>query len=203
MPATGHAAPVALPFQLELPPAAPLEERLDRAVRRVVDEHGSRLGRRLEPRRDVDRVAERGVLDPRPAPTSPDHDRSRRGADPDAEALGAPAAPHLARVLLHLADDAERAANGPLGVVLAVVGAPKNASTPSPARSLTWPPSDSTSPTIRATASPTTSFTSSGSSRSPSAVEPTTSAKTAVRTFRSSRTLASGLGLVLLRHATF
>jgi len=35
---------------------------------------------------------------------------------------------------------------------------------------------------------PTTSLTSSGSSRSASAVEPTTSAKTAVRTFRSSRT---------------
>ena len=69
-----------------------------------------------------------------------------------------------------------------------VVGAPKNASTPSPARSLTCPPSDSTSPTIRATASPTTCFTSSGSTRSASAVEPTMSAKTAVTTFRSSRT---------------
>src|SRR3954467_6034272 len=69
-----------------------------------------------------------------------------------------------------------------------VVGAPKKARTPSPARSLTCPARDSTSPTIRATASPTTSLTSSGSSRSASAVEPTTSAKTAVRTFRSSRT---------------
>src|SRR6266404_2765240 len=42
---------------------------------------------------------------------------------------------------------------------------------------------------MRATASPTTSFTSSGSRRSASAVEPTTSANSAVRTLRSSRTV--------------
>src|SRR5207245_9304439 len=68
---------------------------------------------------DVDRVAESRVLDPRAgADLSHDH-RTGRGTDAHTEALGTPAAPHLARVLLHLTDDAESAANGPLGVVLA------------------------------------------------------------------------------------
>ena len=53
-----------------------------------------------------------------PAPTSPTTTGAGRRSDPDAEALGTPAAPHLAGVLLHLADDAERAADGALGVVL-------------------------------------------------------------------------------------
>ena len=67
------------------------------------------------------------------------------------------------------------------------VGAPKSASTPSPARSLIVPPNDSTAVMIRAIASPTISFSSSGSSRSASAVDPTRSANTAVTTRRSSR----------------
>ena len=71
-------------------------------------------------------------------------------------------------------------------------GAPKSASTPSPARSLTVPPNASTAPTIRPTASPTTSFSSSGSRRSPSAVDPTRSAKRAVTNRRSSRIAAPG-----------
>jgi hypothetical protein len=84
----------------------------------VVDENCSRLGGRLETRGDVDGVAEGGVLDPRAcADLAHDHGPRRR-ADPHAEALGAPAAAHLARILVHLADDAERAADGPLGVVL-------------------------------------------------------------------------------------
>ena len=45
-------------------------------------------------------------------------DRPGRDADPNPEAFGAPAAPHLECVLLHLADDAECTAHGPLGVVL-------------------------------------------------------------------------------------
>ena len=67
------------------------------------------------------------------------------------------------------------------------VGAPKSASTPSPARSLIVPPKDSMAAMIRAIASPTISFSSSGSSRSARAVEPTRSANTAVTTRRSSR----------------
>lgn len=65
-------------------------------------------------------------------------------------------------------------------------GAPKSASTPSPARSFTVPPYASTAPMIRVTASFTTSLRSSGSSRSASAVEPTRSANIAVTTRRSS-----------------
>jgi len=72
----------------------------------------------------------------------------------------------------------------------------EKASTPSPARSFTRPPSRSTSATIRATASPTTRRSSSASSRSPSEVEPTRSAKSAVTTLRSSRnSMLTGLFL--------
>src|SRR5947209_9784684 len=67
------------------------------------------------------------------------------------------------------------------------MGAPKRASTPSPARSFTVPPNSSTVWTIRATASPTMSLTSSASRRSASAVEPARSANRAVMTLRSSR----------------
>src|SRR4029079_1182570 len=62
---------------------------------------------------------ERRVLDPGTAADLPHDDRAGRGADPDPEALRAPAAPHFAGGLLQLADDRERAADGPLGVVLA------------------------------------------------------------------------------------
>ena len=109
---------VALPLELELLPVAPVEEILDRAVRRVVDQHGARLGGGLQPRRDVHGVAEGGVLDPCSGADLPEHHRTGGSSDSDAEALGAPAAPHLASVLLHLADDAERAADSTLGVVL-------------------------------------------------------------------------------------
>src|SRR5207244_464037 len=47
-----------------------------------------------------------------------DHHRAGREADPDAEALRAPAAPHLARVLVHLGDDAKGAPHATFGVVL-------------------------------------------------------------------------------------
>ena len=110
--------PLALPLQLELQPLAPLEQAPDRAMRRVVDEDGARRGRRLQPRRDVHGVAKGCVLDPRTGADLPHHDGAGRGSHPDAEALDPPATPHLARVLLHLADDAERAADAPLGVVL-------------------------------------------------------------------------------------
>src|SRR5207342_1098063 len=92
---------------------------LDRAVRGLVDENGSRIGCRLQPSRDVHRVAERGVLDARPGSDLAEDDRPGRDTDPNAEALGSPAAPHLAPVLVHLRDDAQRAAHRALGVVLA------------------------------------------------------------------------------------
>jgi len=114
-------------------------------------------GRRLQPRRDVHRVTERGRNSTRdPAPTSPHRPTAPVAAsDPDAEALGAPATPHLAPVLLHLADDSERASGtATLGVVPPASWAHRRRrELRRPARSLTWPPSDSTSPTIRATAS--------------------------------------------------
>ena len=109
---------LALPFHVELTRVAPLEEPLDRAMGGFVDEHRSGLGRGLQPRRDVHRVAERGVLDPRAGADLPDDDRAGRRSDPDAEALGTPAAPHFAGILLHLGDDAQRAENGSFGVVL-------------------------------------------------------------------------------------
>src|SRR5262249_57828692 len=40
---------LALPFELELLSCAPLEEMLDRAMRRVADEPGARLARGLQP----------------------------------------------------------------------------------------------------------------------------------------------------------
>ena len=87
-------------------------------MRGVVHEHRPGLGRGLEARRDVHRVAEGCVLDPRARADLPHDHRARRRSDANPEALRAPAAPHLAGVLLHLADDAERAAHRPLGVVL-------------------------------------------------------------------------------------
>src|SRR4029077_5793265 len=107
-----------LPFQLELVGVAPLEQAFDRAVRGLVDEHGARLGRRLEAGGDVHRVAEGRVLAPRAGADLPEDDHSRRSSNADAEAFGAPAAPHFPGVLLHLAHDAQRAANGALCVVL-------------------------------------------------------------------------------------
>src|SRR5262249_3782691 len=109
---------LALPFELELLLRAPLEEMLDSAMRRVVNEHRARLGRGLQPRRDVHRVAESRVLDSRAGADLPHPDRAGRRPYADTKALGTPAAPHLAGVLLHLADDAERAADAALGVVL-------------------------------------------------------------------------------------
>src|SRR5262249_18532753 len=97
----------------------------DRAMRRIVDEYGARLGRGLQPRRDVHGVAEGCVFDPRAGADLSHHDRSGRRPDPDTEALGTPAAPHLASVLLHLGDDAERAADAALGVVLPRRGGPE------------------------------------------------------------------------------
>ena len=111
--------PLALAFQLEIALPAPVEDPLDRAMRRLVHEDGSGIGRRLEPRRDVDRVTERGVLDSRSGADLAQHDRPGRDPDPHAEAFGSPAAPYLAPVLVHLSDHAQRAAHRALGVVLA------------------------------------------------------------------------------------
>src|SRR5207245_704227 len=96
---------LALPFQLQLARLAPVEQTLDRTVRRVVDEDGARLGGGLQPRSDVHRVAESRVLDPRAGADLPHDHRTGRGTDAHTEAFGTPAAPHLARVLLHLTDD--------------------------------------------------------------------------------------------------
>ena len=179
---------LALSFQLEIALLAPVEDPLDRAVRRLVDEDGSRIGRRLEPRRDVDRVAERRVLDARSGSDLAEHDRPGRNTDPNAEALGSPAAPHLAPVLVHLRDHAQRAAHGALGVVLArrrraeerehaVAG--EILHVPAERLDLADDPRDRLADDVLHVL---------GSTRSASAVEPTMSAKTAVTTFRSSRT---------------
>ena len=109
---------LAFPLHIELTGVTPLEETLDRAMGGFVDEYRSGLGRGLQPRRDVHRVAERGVLDPRAGADLPHDDRSGRRSDPDAEALGTPTAAYLAGILLHLGDDAQRAENRSLGVVL-------------------------------------------------------------------------------------
>ena len=177
-PATGQAAtgPL-LPFSSSSRPSPHSETRLPGASRRP---RGRRPGSAADWRRAATfTVSPKAAYRPkRTCAHLPHHDRARRRSNPDAEPLGTPT-PNLPGVPPSRRRDAERATNGPLGVVLPVVGAPKNARTPSPARSFTRPPSASTSPMIRVTASPTTSLTSS-SSRSASGVEPTTSAKTAV-----------------------
>src|SRR5262249_50439243 len=63
------------------------------------------------------RVAEGGVLDPAAGADLTDDNRARRRTDAHAEALDAPAAQDLLRVVLHLADDAQGGEHGPLGIV--------------------------------------------------------------------------------------
>ncbi len=122
-----------------------------------------------------------------PAPTAP----TTTGPDSTPTRTPNPSIPQLRRtssanspISSTIRNPARRARSGSSSCA---TGAPKSASTPSPARSLIVPPNASTAPTIRPTASPTTSFSSSGSSRSPRAVDPTRSANSAVTNRRSSR----------------
>ena len=186
---------LALALQLELERLARVEDALGCACRRLVDQHAPWLRGRLQARGQVDRVAEGRVLDPRAGAERAEHDAPGADADAHAQAFDAPRLFDLAPVGAARSSTIRSAARTARSASSSdATGAPKNASTPSPARSLTWPPSASTSRTMRATASPTTSLTSSGSSRSASAVEPTRSAKSAVTTLRSSR-IAVGVGL--------
>ena len=96
----------------------PFEQRLELAPRVGVGEHRAGLGRRLEPRGGVDRVAEGGVLDARTGSDRSQHHRPRRDADPDAETVDAPAALDLACIGSHLVDDPQAGSHRPFGVVL-------------------------------------------------------------------------------------
>ncbi len=127
------------------------------------------LGRRLQPRRGVHRVAERGVLDPAPGADRADARPARSSTPTRTPNPSMPQRPlDLAPVLGDLLDDPEAARTARSASSSWAIGAPNSASTPSPARSFTVPPNASTAPIIRATASPTMSLSSSGSSRSPS-----------------------------------
>ena len=107
-----------LPLHLELPGITPHEEGLHGALRRLVDEDRSRLGEALQPRGDVDGVAEGRVLDVAAAAELAHYDGAGRGAHPDAEALETPTAQHFTPVPVHLRDDPQRSTDGALGVVL-------------------------------------------------------------------------------------
>ncbi len=109
----------ALSFQLELARLPPGEEWFDRSVRRVVDEHRTRLTRRLQTGSEVDRVAERGVLHAIACADLTDDDRPGRCADTHSEAVDAPAAKDFAPVVLELGDDAQGGPERALGVVFA------------------------------------------------------------------------------------
>ena len=92
---------------------------LARPTGHVVDEHGSRLGDRLQPRRRVDRVAEH-----HPLPLGAELDRGAAGehAGPDAQVRH----PHLLAEQGHRLGQRERGADRPLGVVLAGHGRSPN-----------------------------------------------------------------------------
>ena len=107
-----------LPLQLVLDGRVPVEEGLGEPVGRRVDEDRAGLGCTLEPRSSVDRVAERGVLDPLPRAERSNDDRT--GGDPDAytEARDAPASLHLGCVRTDRLDDRETCQECPLRIVL-------------------------------------------------------------------------------------
>ena len=94
-----------------------LEEPADRPVRRFADQHAAGAGRLLEPRRDVRRVADRGVVHPQVVADAADDDRARVEADAHPEA-GPCAGLELAAVDRGRALDAERGVDGPPRAVL-------------------------------------------------------------------------------------
>jgi len=180
-----------LPLQLQLLGVAPVEQLLDLAPGFGADDDRTGIGSGLESRGRVDRVADRAVLDPAAGADRAEDDRAGRDRRPSRRDRRSPRrgrpprrTPRRSAAILSPARTARSGSSS------CVTGAPKSASTPSPARSLIVPPKSSTAWTMRAIASPTTSFASSGSSCSPSAVEPARSAKSAETTLRSSRICA-------------
>ena len=97
---------------------APLEQRPDEAAGRLVEERRPRLGRRLQPRRRIDRVAEGGVLDAPAAAEQADDDWPGGDADADRDSLDPPRPGDLVSVDRDLVDYPERRPGGALGVVL-------------------------------------------------------------------------------------
>ena len=79
-----------LPLRIDVDRCAPAERVLDRAMGGLGDEDRVRWSRRLESRRGVDGVAERGVLDPLSRPDVAEHDGSGGHAHANAEPLDAP-----------------------------------------------------------------------------------------------------------------
>jgi hypothetical protein len=107
-----------LPLEVERLRIAPPEERLDQTLRRIADEHRPRRGRPLQPRGDVDRVAEGRVLHPAATADLPDDHQAGMDPDADAEPGDVPSALDLAGVLVDLVPNADRGADGTLRVVL-------------------------------------------------------------------------------------
>ena len=129
-----------LAFEVESSRFAPVE---DGAIRRYVsspDEHRPRFRPGLEPGGRVHGVAEGRILDATPGAESPHDHRAAVDPDTNVEARDPEGPLDLPRVGRDLRGRLERRPHRPLRVVLVGRGAPKRASTPSPARSLTVPP---------------------------------------------------------------
>ena len=152
-------------------------------------------GRGLQPSGRVERVADRPVLDLPPAADGPQHREPGLDPDPDGEPLDAPIARDRVASSPDRLDDAQAGQDRPLGIVL-VGDRRAEQGQQAVARVLGHgsPPNSATASAIRVTAPPTIALKSSGSRRSPSAVEPTTSAKSAVTTCRASRAPARRRG---------
>ncbi len=106
-----------LALQLEAAPVAEAEESLDETGRLGTGEHRPRRGLRLEPCRDVDRVADGAVLDPAAGADRSDDDGAGVHAHPDAEAADAEAPLHLEGIRPQLVRDLQRGAQRAFRIV--------------------------------------------------------------------------------------
>ena len=108
---------VGLSFQLQQTHVDSVDERRDEAIRRRCDEHAASARGRLHPRRDVHRIAHRGVLIRGVAADHADDDRAGVDADPNAKIAGALRALRRPQLVDH-ARHVQSAAHRTLGVVL-------------------------------------------------------------------------------------